>query len=37
MKGLWVRLAERLYAFRAGEMWKDIGYPTFSRGCLTLK
>lgn len=30
MKGLWVRLAERLYLFRTGEMWKDIGYPTLS-------
>jgi hypothetical protein len=29
MKGLWVELAEGLYHFRAGEMWKDIGYPTF--------
>jgi hypothetical protein len=29
MKGLWVELAEALHHFRAGEMWKDIGYPTF--------
>jgi hypothetical protein len=29
MKGLWVELAEGLYHFRTGEMWKDIGYPTF--------
>jgi hypothetical protein len=28
MKGLWVALAEKLYHFRAGEMWKEIGYPT---------
>jgi hypothetical protein len=28
MESLWVLLAERLYHFRVGEMWKDIGYPT---------
>jgi hypothetical protein len=28
MESLWVLLAERLYHFRIGEMWKDIGYPT---------
>jgi ribosomal protein L20 len=29
MQGLWVELAEALYHFRAGQMWKDIGYSTF--------
>ncbi len=29
MEGLWVDLAEALHHFRAGQMWKDIGYPTF--------
>lgn len=28
MRGLWLQLAERLHAFREGEMWKDLGYPS---------
>jgi hypothetical protein len=27
--GLWVQLAEALYHFRAGQMWTDLGYPSF--------
>jgi hypothetical protein len=29
MEGLWVELAESLHHFRAGQMWKDLGIPTF--------
>jgi hypothetical protein len=27
--GLWVQLAEKLYHFRAGEMWRDLGISSF--------
>jgi hypothetical protein len=27
--GLWVQLAEALYHFRAGQMWKDLDYSSF--------
>ena len=30
-RGLWVVLAEQLYHFRAGQMWRDIGYSSFER------
>ena len=33
MRGLWVELAERLHHFRAGEMWKDLDYPSFEAWC----
>lgn len=29
--GLWVELAEALYHFRTGQMWRDIGYDTFEQ------
>jgi hypothetical protein len=29
MEGLWVELAESLHHFRAGQMWRDLGVPTF--------
>jgi hypothetical protein len=29
MEGLWVELAESLHHFRVGQMWKDLGIPTF--------
>ena len=33
MRGLWVELAERLYHFRAGQMWRDLDYPSFEAWC----
>jgi hypothetical protein len=29
MRGLWIRLAEDLYLFANGEMWRDLGHQSF--------
>lgn len=31
MEGLWVELAETLHHFRAGQMWRDLGFDTFEQ------